>query len=64
MREYRIFKTDLWFGIYKKDDKSMRFLGWRWQRTLRKDFVKNFYNREDAISALVVIKKKDDQTTD
>ena len=68
MREYKIFKTDLWFGIYKKLEKewklSLWFLSWGGQWTLRKDFAKTFYHRDDAIAALVVIKKKDEQKSD
>lgn len=68
MREYKIFKTDLWFGIYKKLEKdgklSLWFLGWDNKWTLRKDFSKTFYHRDDAVSALVVIKSKDEQKSD
>lgn len=68
MREYKIFKTDLWFGIYKKLEKdgfiSMWFLASWDKRTLRKDFAKTFYHREDAVAALVVMRHKDEQKSD
>lgn len=68
MRQYKIFKTDLWFGIYKKLEKdgriSLWFLGWDNKRTLRKDHAKTFYHREDAVSALVIIKMRDGKESD
>ena len=68
MREYKIFKTDLGFWIYKKREKdwliSMRFLDWKDKWTLRRDFARTFYHREDAVSALVTIKAKDGKETD
>ena len=68
MREYKIFKTDLWFWIYKKLEKdsfiSIWFLAWWDKWTLRKEFARTFYHREDAISALVTIKAKDGKETD
>ena len=68
MREYKIFKTDLWFWIYKKLEKdgrlSLWFLSWNEQWTLRKDFAKTFYHRDDATAALVIMKHKDEQKSD
>jgi len=68
MREYKIFKTDLWFGIYKKREIegriSLWFLGWDGKRVLRKDFSKTFYHREDAMAALVIMKTKDGKEAD
>ena len=68
MREYKIFKTYLWFWIYKKLEKdgriSLWFLGWDGKRVLRKDFARTFYHREDAVSNLVVMKAKDEQKSD
>ena len=68
MREYKIFKNDLGFGIYKKLEKDWRlslwFLDWNNKWTLRKDFAKTFYHRDDAISALVIIKSKDENKSD
>lgn len=63
MREYRIVRVDLWWNIYKKREKdwliSVRFLGSQGKRVLNKDMAKIFYHREDAVSALMVIKTKD-----
>ena len=63
MREYKIYKTDLWYGIYKKREKdwmlSMRFLDTKGKWTLKKDYARTFFHREDAVSALSVVKVKD-----
>lgn len=63
MREYKIYKTDLWFGIYKKREKnwfiSVRFLDWKNKWTLRKEYARTFYSRETALSVLTVMKHKD-----
>ena len=68
MWEYKIYKTDLGYGIYKKREVegriSLWFLGWNEQWTLRKDFAKTFYHRDDAASALVIMKHKDEQKSD
>jgi hypothetical protein len=68
MRKYKIFKTDLGYWIYKKREKdwfiSMRFLDWKDKWTLNKDCARTFYHREDAVSALVLIKTKDGKETD
>ena len=68
MREYKIFKTDLLFWIYKKLEKdgriSLWFLGWDGKRVLRKDFARTFYHREDAASALTLMKIKDGKKSD
>lgn len=68
MREYKIIKSDLGWNIYKKQEKdwklSIWFLGWGDKWTLRKDYARTFYHREDAVSALVVMKKKDEKNTD
>ena len=68
MREYKIFKTDLGFWIYKKLEKdgrlSLWFLDWNNKWTLRKDFAKTFYHRDDAVSALPLIKMKDAKNAD
>ena len=68
MWEYKIFKSDLGYGIYKKLEKdgriSLWFLGWDGKRVLRKDFARTFYHREDAVSNLVVMKAKDEQKSD
>ena len=68
MWEYKIFKTDLWFWIYKKLEKdgfiSIWFLAWDDKRTLRKDYAKTFYHRDDAMAALVIMKHKDERKSD
>lgn len=68
MREYKITKSDLWYNIYKirKQDWfiSMYFLNWANRWTLNKKYAKTFYNRNDALSSLVLIKRKDEKNTD
>ena len=64
MWEYRIVRCDLWYNIYKKLEKngylSLWFLGSDNKRVLHKDAAKIFYHREDAVSALVVCKHRDE----
>lgn len=69
MRQYKIFKTDLGFWIYKKIERenwliSIRFLDWKDKRTLSKDHARTFYHREDAEWALIIMKHKDAKETD
>lgn len=68
MRQYKIIKNDLGWMIYKKREKdwfiSVWFLDWRNKWTLRKEYGRTFYNRESAVSALVVIKIKDEKNAD
>lgn len=65
MWDYRIIRCDLWWNIYKKREKdwliSVRFLGSQGKRVLNKDMAKIFYHREDAVSALIVTKAKDER---
>lgn len=68
MWEYKIFKTDLWFWIYKKQEKgkslSLWFLAGDEKRTLRREYAKTFYHREDAEAALVIMRTKDEKKSD
>ncbi len=68
MREYKIIKSDLGRNIYKKREKdgkiSLRFWGWENKRVLNKSHAKTIYHREDALSALVVIKRKNEKKSD
>lgn len=68
MREYKIYKTDLGYWIYKKREKdwmlSMRFLDTKGKWTLKKDYARTFFHREDAVSALSIIKVKDGKDAD
>ena len=70
MRKYRIFTSDLGFWIYKKfvseDWKitQMWFLDWKGNWTLKKDFARTFYHREDAEGVLWVMKRKDAKKSD
>ena len=38
----------------------LQYLNWKWLRTPNKWFARIFYHREDAVSALVVQRKKDE----
>lgn len=69
MREYRIAKSDLGRNIYKRKIeenwlRQMRFLDWKGAWTLRKDFARTFYHREDAADVLWLMKIKDAKKSD
>jgi len=68
MREYKIIRSDLGWNIYKKKEKdwliSVRFLNWNGTWCLNKSYARTFYNREDAVSALTIMKVKDGKETD
>lgn len=68
MREYRIFKTDLWWSIYRKKQVGkllfMQFLTWKNVWSTNKGYTRVFYKREDAEECLVVIKAKDEKKSD
>ena len=63
MREYKIYKNDLGFGIYKKKTEGkfiqIWFLDWKDKWCLNKDWARTFYHRDDALSALAVMKMRD-----
>jgi hypothetical protein len=68
MREYRIVRSDLWWNIYRKKQIGrlmlLQYLNWKWLWAPNKWYAKTFYTRENAVSALVIIKKKDEQKSD
>ena len=68
MREYKIARCDLWFNIYRKREQnwliSLWFLWPNDKRVLRKEFAKVYYHKEDALSALVIVKRKDEKDAD
>ena len=68
MREYKIYKTDLWYSIYRKKYKwklmMMQFLYWNESWGTNKTLAKIFYHKEDALSALTIMKAKDGKDTD
>lgn len=68
MWEYKITKTNLWYIIYKK-------IEWKWfisvwflmphdKWWLDKDSARIFYTQDDALSGLVIIKRKDEKDAD
>lgn len=68
MREYKIIRCELWWNIYRKKQiwklMMLQYLysngGW-WPN---KWLARIFYQRESAVSSLVVIKKKEEQKSD
>lgn len=62
-REYKIFKTDLWFSIYRKKENwkliTLQYLSWKDNRITNKTLARTFYHKEDALSTLVVVRRKD-----
>ena len=68
MREYRIFKTDLWWSIYRKKQVGkllfMQFLTWKNVWSLNKSYARIFYQREEAVGALIIMKAKDEKKSD
>lgn len=63
MWEYKIVRSNLWWQIYKKQEKNWFIQIWflypQDKRGLNKDYARTFYHREDALSALVIMKTKD-----
>ena len=68
MWEYKIYKTDLWYGIYRKKYVGkvmiMQFLNWYEMWSKDKDTSKIYYREEDATWALASIKMKDGKESD
>lgn len=64
MREYKIFKTQLGYSIYRKKEEwkllTVEFLNWHKERTPNKTIAKTFYHEEDAVSALTILKHRDE----
>lgn len=58
MREYKIYKTDLWYAIYRKKHIGklimIQYLDWHNKRELNKGCARTFYNLNDATSALIL----------
>ena len=68
MREYKIYKTSLWYSIYRKKYVGkmvmVQFLNWYELWTPNKTSAKTYYREEDALWALAWIKIKDAKNTD
>ena len=66
MWEYKISKSDLGWIIYrvKKVWKliMLEYINWHLNRTLWREWAKTFYDKESALSALVITKRKRWQT--
>ena len=62
MREYKITKSILWRIVYKKRERDwIVYLWFLWPhgRGLNRTYARTFYNKEDAVSALVIQRHKD-----
>ena len=61
-REYKIYKTDLWYSIYRKKQEGkllyIEYLNSHNIRSWNKTNAKTFYTKESAVSALVIEKSK------
>ena len=68
MREYKIIKSDLGWNILRRKEEnwftSIRFLNWLNKRTLNRTYARTFYHREDAIWALILIRRKNEKDSD
>lgn len=68
MREYKIIRSDLGWNIYRKKESwkfiHVEFLNWNGAWTTNKNYARTFYNREDAISALTIMRAKDGKESD
>lgn len=68
MWEYKIYKTDLWYGVYRKKNLGkivmMQYLTWHDTWCSNKILSKTFYHREDAVSALVIMKSHEWKKSD
>lgn len=62
MREYKITKSDLWYIIYRRKEEwkliHVEYLNWHNHWTWNKTSAKTFYNKDDAVSALVIMRNK------
>lgn len=68
MREYKIYKTSLWWGIYRKKQVwkmvMVQFLNWFGMRTPNKTAAKVYYHQDDALWDLSMMKVKDGKNSD
>jgi hypothetical protein len=61
MRDYFITKWELWFHVFRKihgDDSSVREYLQKDTYTLNKSFARVFYHLNDAVSALIIARRK------
>lgn len=68
MWEYKIYKTDLWWSIYRKMENwkfiYMQFLNWHNGWTTKKEYAKIFYHRDKAESVLIIMKARNEKESD
>lgn len=61
IRCYKIQNTDLWYKIFRHpadDDTVKEYFDVKWEWNKNATWAKIFFHRDDAASALVVIKTK------
>lgn len=58
MRQYKIVNSDLWYKIRREDGERVERLDVKWGWNANRTFAKLFFHRDDAMSALVVVKRK------
>ena len=63
MREYKITKCDLWYNIYKiyKWCQPWYLSPWK-KRVLKQEYAKIYFHREEAVSDLIISKRKDEKS--
>ena len=68
MREYKIYKTSLWWSIYRKKQiwkmLMVQYLNWHDLWTLNKNHARVFYNEDSAVSALSIVKARNGKDAD
>ncbi len=56
MWDYKITNSDLWYRISREEDDVIQYLDVRGERNNNKTWAKLFFHRDDAVSALVLVK--------
>ena len=68
MWEYKIYKTDLWWSIYRRKQIGkmliVEYLNGHGAWTWNKQMAKTFYHEDDAVGALVINRHKDEKKSD
>lgn len=67
MWEYKIENSDLWYKIFrhpKWDDSIKEYYDVRWEWNTNKTYAKIFFHRDDAASALSIIRMKNGKNAD
>ena len=60
-REFRITRCDLGYNIYKKQEGWLiRYLSWKKNWVLKREYARVYFHKEAAISDLVIMKARDE----